>query len=65
MRKWSFTYCSTNYKFNTRCVWQSPPASIHVVHYLVPYLFLLLWTSECPCSIKFFLPPFYQRHARE
>jgi len=23
----SFTYCSTNYKFNAWCVQQSPPAS--------------------------------------
>jgi len=35
MKKWS---CSTSYKFNAWCVWQSPPASLYVwwVRYCCP-----------------------------
>ena len=53
-----FRVFSTDYMLNTWCVRQLPPArQIHVVTYLVPWLFSLFWAQCAHAQLN----PFYHR----
>ena len=51
---------STDYTLDAQCVGQLPPASqIHVVSYLVPWLFSLFWAQCAHAQSNPFYHPFY------